>query len=158
MNGGAHVYTVEHLEHERVIDLPSLTNDEAVDLGLTTIEVIRERDLPLAVEIVVRGSVVFRATLKSTGPDNDVWLRGKAAVALHFAEPSLLVKLRHLESGVPFHARDDVDHDEMRAFGGSIPLRVLGNVVGTLTVSGEPDEIDHLIAEQSLRRYVERRS
>lgn len=150
------MYTVEQLEHEGVIDLPSLTNDEAVDLGLTAIEVIRERDLDLAVEIVVRGSVVFRVTLKSTGPDNDVWLRGKAAVALHFAEPSLLVKLRHFEQGAPFHARDDVDHDAMRAFGGSIPLRVRGEVVGTLTVSGEPDEIDHLTAHESLRRYAQR--
>ena len=41
----------------------------------------------------------------------------------------------------------------MRAFGGSILLRVGNDVVRTLTMSGEPDELDHESAEQALRRF-----
>jgi uncharacterized protein (UPF0303 family) len=101
---------------------------------------------------------MFRAKLKNTGPDNDFWLDAKAAVATRFAEPSLLVKLRHLEAGTPFEDRADVDHSRLRAHGGSVPLRNGDEVVGTITVSGEPDVIDHEVAAEALRRYLRLRA
>ena len=70
-----------------------------------------------------------------------------------FGEPSLLVRLRHREAGTPFDERDDIDHELFKAHGGSIPLRVNGVLVGTLTMSGEPDAIDHEAAAEALMRY-----
>jgi uncharacterized protein (UPF0303 family) len=148
-------YSVAELEKHAALQLPSLTNDEAVDLGLVAVEVIRERDANLAVDIVLRGDLVFRAKLKRTGPDNDPWLAGKAAVALQFGEPSLLVKMRHVEAGTQFTDLD-LDHGLLKAHGGSIPLRVEGEIVGTLTMSGEPDAIDHETAFEALTRYLAR--
>jgi uncharacterized protein (UPF0303 family) len=147
------VYTVAELEKHAAIQLPSLTNDEAVDLGLVAVQVIRERDVSLAVDIVLEGDLVFRAKLKSTGPGNDPWLAGKAAVAMQFGEPSLLVKMRHVEAGTQFTDLD-LDHGVLKAHGGSIPLRVDGNIVGTLTMSGEPDAIDHETAFEAITRYL----
>lgn len=147
-------FTVEELERLNDVELPSLTNDEAVDLGLVAVALIREWDLNLAVDVVVHDDLVFRAKLKSTGPGNDRWLTGKAAVVRRFGEPSLLVRSRHLASGAAFEDRDDVDHGALKAFGGSVPLRVAGELVGTLTVSGEPDAVDHEVAAEALRRYV----
>ncbi len=149
-------YTVSELEAEAVFDVDAFDNDDAVDLGLAGVEVIDERGLNLAVRIVLRGDVVFQAKLGTTGAGNDPWLAGKAAVAEHFGEPSLLVKLRHLEAGTPFEEVDGFDHTVMRAHGGAIPLRVRGEVVGTITMSGEPDVIDHATAAEALRRYLER--
>ena len=150
-------YTVADLERERVFDVPSLDNDDAVDLGLAALEVIDERELNLAVRIVLRGDIVFQAKLGASGPGNDPWLAGKAAVAERFGEPSLLVRLRHEEAGTPFAERADVDHDLLRAHGGSIPLRVSGEIVGTITTSGEPDVVDHATAAEAIRRYLEAR-
>lgn len=149
-------YTVADLEAEPVFDVESFDNDDAVDLGLTAVEVIDEREFNLAVRIVLRGDVVFSAKLGATGPQNDPWLIGKAAVAEHFGEPSMLVKLRHLEAGTPFDQVEGLDHSVMRAAGGSIPLRVSGEVVGSITMSGEPDVIDHATAAETLRRYLAR--
>ena len=59
-----------------------------------------------------------------------------------------LSKLQLLSSNCPRH-----EHTNMRAFGGSILLRVGNDVVRTLTMSGEPDELDHESAEQALRRF-----
>jgi len=148
-------YTVADLEYLTELDFDSFTNDDAVDLGLTAVEVISEWDLNLAVDIVLAGDLVFRAKLGNTGPDNDPWLRMKAATAMRFGEPSLLVRRRHEEAGTPFEDRDDVDHDAFKAHGGSIPLKVNGEVVGTITVSGEPDAIDHEVAAEALRRFLE---
>ena len=147
-------YTVAELEREGVFDVPSFDNDDAVDLGLTAVEVIDERELDLAVRIVLRGDIVFQAKLGASGPGNDAWLAGKAAVAERFGEPSLLVRRRHEEAGTPFEERTDVDHTLLRAHGGSIPLFVDGELVGTITTSGEPDVVDHATSAEAVRRYL----
>jgi len=148
-------FTAADLEYLNDISFDSFTNDDAVDLGLVAVEVISEWDLSLAVDIVLDGDLVFRAKLKTTGPGNDPWLRMKAATALRFGEPSLLVRRRHEEAGTPFEERDDIDHEAFKAHGGSIPLRVGGVVIGTITVSGEPDAIDHEVAAEAIRRFLE---
>ena len=147
-------YTVADLEYLNELELPSLGNDDAVALGLSAVNVIREWGLSLAVDIVVGDDLVFRAKLKSTNAGNDLWLAGKAATALRFGEPSLMVKLRHLEAGTPFADRDDIDHERFKAHGGSIPLRVAGVILGTITMSVEPDAIDHEAAAEALSRHL----
>ena len=147
-------YVAADLEYLNELTLPRMTNDDAVALGLCAVEVIREWDLSLAVDVVIGGDLVFRAKLKDTNADNDPWLAGKAATATRFGEPSLLVKLRHLEAGTPFADRADIDHEIFKAHGGSIPLRVSGVVIGSITVSGEPDVIDHEAAAEALSRYI----
>jgi uncharacterized protein (UPF0303 family) len=148
------VYTAADVVAQPAIDVPSFDNDDAVQLGLLALEVIRERDLNLAVRVVLRGDLVFQAKVKATGPGNDPWLAGKAAVAETFGEPSLLVKLRDQEAGTPFEQRTDVDHDALKAHGGSIPIRVAGQVVGTITTSGEPDVVDHQTAAEAVARFL----
>lgn len=148
------LFTVNDVVAQPTIDLPSFDNDDGVDLGLVAIAVIRERNVNLAVRIVLRGDVVFQAKLKSTGVGNDPWLAGKAAVVHLFGEPSLLVKLRHEQAGTPFDERDDVDHDVLKAHGGSSPIRVNGELVGSITTSGEPDVVDHAATAEAVRRYL----
>jgi uncharacterized protein (UPF0303 family) len=147
------VFTLEQLEESAPLDLGHVTNDDAVDLGLTALEVASERGLSLAIEIVLEGDVVFRVKLAQTGPENDPWLTGKAAVARHFGVPSLLVR-RRLEAAGETVSDHGLDPEHYRAHGGAIPLRAGGIVVGTLTASGAPDVVDHDVATEALRRYV----
>jgi uncharacterized protein (UPF0303 family) len=147
------VFTVEDLEAVPPLDRASFDNEDAVDLGLIAVGVIRHHGANLAVRIVLRGDPVFVAKLGTTGPGNDPWLAGKAAVAERFGEPSLLVRRRHEEAGTPFADRTDVDHDVFRAHGGSVPIFVAGEVVGTITMSGEPDVVDHALVAEAIRRH-----
>ncbi|MET0780541.1 MAG: heme-binding protein [Microbacterium sp.] len=149
------VFTVADLEAVAPFSHESFDNDAAVSLGLAAVGVIRKHGANLAVRIVLRGDAVFVAKLGTTGPGNDPWLAGKAAVAERFAEPSLLVRRRHEAAGTPFEDRSDLDHDVFRAHGGSVPIFVNGEVVGTITMSGEPDVIDHALAAEAIRRYHE---
>ncbi|MGV8911063.1 MAG: heme-binding protein [Rhodoglobus sp.] len=155
MNRPLPEFTIADLEYLNLVDCVRLSNDDAVALGLFAVQVIKEWDLNLAVEIVIGGDVVFRAKMKDTNTENDPWLAGKAAAAVRFEEPSLLVKLRHLAEGAPFEDRADVDHELIKAHGGSIPLRVDGDIVGTLTMSGEPDVLDHEAAAEALARFLD---
>lgn len=147
-------YTVADLEYLNDLDFGSFTSDDAVDLGFITVELIREWDLNLSVDILIDEYLVFRARLGSTGPGNDPWLAGKAATVRRFGEASYLVKMRHLEAGTPFEERADVDHEVFKAHGGSIPIKVGGEVVATITTSGEPDAVDHEISAEAVRRFL----
>ena len=150
------VYTSADIDPEGLV-AASFENDDAVELGLVAVQAIRDADRNLAVRIVLRGDVVFQAKLGTTGPGNDPWLAGKAAVAERFGEPSLRVRRTHEEAGTPFAERDDVDHETFKAHGGAVPIRVAGEVVGTVTMSGEPDVIDHQVVTEAVRRYLAQR-
>jgi uncharacterized protein (UPF0303 family) len=147
------VFTIADLEAVPPFDLASFDNEDAVNLGLIAVGVIRHHGANLAVRIVLGGDAVFVAKLGTTGPGNDPWLAGKAAVAERFGEPSLLVRRRHDEAGTPFADRTDVDHDALRAHGGSVPIFVNGQVAGSITMSGEPDVVDHALVAEAIRRY-----
>ena len=147
------VFTVADLEAVPPFDRGSFDNDDAVSLGLVAVEVVRHHRANLAVRIVLRGDAVFVAKLGTTGAGNDPWLAGKAAVAERFGEPSLLVRRRHEAAGTPFADRDDIDHDALRAHGGAVPIFVGGEVVGSITMSGEPDVVDHALVAETIRRY-----
>jgi uncharacterized protein (UPF0303 family) len=150
------VFTVADLEAQPALDVAAFTNDDAVDLGLITVAVIRERGLNLSVKIVLHDDIAFQARLGTTGPGNDEWLEGKARVVHRFGEPSLLVRRRHEEAGTPFEERADVDHDTFKAHGGSMPIRAGGEIVGTITTSGEPDVVDHEVTSEAIRRFLAR--
>lgn len=145
-------FTIAELD-EVSYDFDEFTNDDAVNLGLTAVEVITEWELNLAVDIVLRGDLVFRAKVGTTGPGNDPWLAGKAAVAREHGVPSLLVRRRFEERGEEF-PETVIEGVELKAHGGSIPILVNGEVVGTITTSGEPDVLDHAAAAEALRRYT----
>jgi uncharacterized protein (UPF0303 family) len=63
---------------------------------------------------------------------------------------------RRLEASGQTVADVGLDPDAYRAHGGSIPLRAGGEIVGTITASGEPDVVDHDVAAEALRRFLER--
>lgn len=148
-------FSIDDLEPLARLDFGVFTNEDAVDLGLCAVEIITERELDLAVDVIIDDYLVFRARLGSTGPGNDPWLAGKAAVAVHFEEPSLLVRRRHEATGQTV-ADFGLDPDVYRAHGGSVPLRAGGRIVGTITISGEPDVIDHEVASDAVKRFLDR--
>ncbi len=143
--------TTAELE-EVAFDFAQFSNDDAVNLGLAAVEVITEWDLNLAVDIILGSDLVFRAKLGTTGPDNDPWLAGKAAVARIHGVPSLLVRRRHEAAGTTY-PDELVDGVVPRAHGGAVPILVDGAVVGTITLSGEPDVLDHAACVEALRRF-----
>lgn len=150
-------YTLEQLEAAGRIELDHFTSEDALELGTLAAVVTKEWGLSLSVDILIGDYLVYRARLGTTGLGNDVWLSGKAAVVRHFGDSSLLVKLRQEATGIPF-TELPLDHEVMKAHGGSIPIYVDGAMVATITMSGEPDVVDHEAATEALRRFVELRS
>jgi uncharacterized protein (UPF0303 family) len=146
-------YTANDLEAAGRVDLAHFSKEDAFELGTIAAQLIIEWGVSLAVDIVIGDDLVYRAKLGNTNKGNDEWLAGKAAVARHFGDSSLLVRLRQEATGVPFTDLA-LDHSAMKAHGGSIPLYVGGDLVGTITMSGEPDVVDHETCNVAVSRYV----
>ncbi|MCU1596978.1 MAG: hypothetical protein JWQ47_717 [Glaciihabitans sp.] len=146
-------FTLEDLVKVDRVELAHFSKEDAFELGTIAAGVIQEWGVNLAVDVVIGDDIVYRAKFGTTGKGNDEWLAGKAAAATHFGEPSLLVKLRQQATGVPFEDLD-LDHSTIKAHGGAIPLFVAGELVGTITMSGEPDVVDHDVNSEAVTRYL----
>jgi len=146
--------TLGELEAIDAIEFPQMDNETAVRLGEVAVQTIRDRQLSLAVDIVLSGDLVFRAKLGKTSAVNNPYLAGKAALALHFGTNSLLTRLRLEAAGTPLESVAGAESKRMFLYGGSLPIKVAGEIVGTITMSGETDVVDHLTAVAAVRRFL----
>ncbi|MGA5822894.1 heme-degrading domain-containing protein [Kitasatospora sp. NPDC094028] len=149
---GAETPDIAELERQqRELQFPSFDLDDAWRLGSLIVAVARERALAVTVDIRHGEQQAFHAALPGTSPDNDDWIRRKAAVVRRFGEASYLVGERYRAKGRAF----DLDPSRYAAHGGSFPLSVRGTgLVGTVTVSGLPQLADHRLVTECLARYL----
>jgi uncharacterized protein (UPF0303 family) len=147
-------FTIDQLEADaQALVFDSFDQDSAYALGTLAAELIRERELQLAVQIVIGDHIVYKAALGEVGEGTTDWLRRKSNVAKLEGVPSLLVRLRHEAEGTTFADRG-LDEAEFAGHGGSFPIVVDGTLVGTITASGEPDVVDHDVVVTALRSYL----
>lgn len=127
----------------------SFDQEAAYALGTLAAEIVRERGFALAVQVVIGDHIVYKAALGGVEQGTTDWLRRKANVAVEAGVPSLLVRRRAEARGEePFEDADHASH------GGAFPILVDGEVVGTITGSGQPDVVDHDVVVSALRSYL----
>lgn len=147
-------FTPDEIESDlAAFSFDSFDQEAAYALGTLAAELVRERELTLSVQIVLGDHIVYKAALGGVPQGTTEWLRRKSNVAKEERVPSLLVRLRE-ESGDTRFSDKDLGEADFAVSGGSFPLLVDGEVVGTLTLSGEPDVVDHSIAVAALRSYL----
>ncbi|WP_445524383.1 heme-degrading domain-containing protein [Streptomyces cyslabdanicus] len=151
--------SVEDLEaQERRLVLPRFTHDDAWALGSLLVELARERQAPVAVDIHRAGQQLFHAALPGSTPDNDAWIARKRRVVERYGCASYLVGARFRAKGTTFEASSRLDPDRYAAHGGSFPLHVEGaGVIGAVTVSGLPQIEDHRMVVEALERFLAQR-
>ncbi len=149
-------YTPEELlaEEDR-LRLPSLSNDDAVGLGLVMMRRARERDLPLVIEIRRGPQVLFRVALPGSSPDNDAWVAAKVRVVERFGHSTMYERVRHEAKGTSFPEATSLRLPEYAAHGGGFPLSVTGTgVVGVVVVSGLPQVEDHRFVVECIEGFL----
>ncbi|MCM2419558.1 heme-degrading domain-containing protein [Streptomyces sp. RKAG293] len=140
---------------ERDLVLASFTNDDAWRLGCLLVDLAREREAPVTVDIRRGSQQLFHYALEGTSPDNDAWLARKSRVAERYGASSYLVGARFRAKGTTFEESSRLDPNLYAAHGGAVPLRVAGvGIVGTAAVSGLPQSEDHALVVEALSRFV----
>lgn len=145
----------ELLAQEEQLVFRTFTHEDAWALGSLLVQLARERELPVAVDIRRGDQQLFHHARPGTSPDNGFWIERKNNVVRRFGHSSLLVGQRHRDRGTTFEESTRLPLDTYAAHGGAFPVTVVGvGVVGTVTVSGLPQVEDHNLVIEALRRFL----
>ena len=140
------------------LQFESFSKDDALELGFLLVELGRQRNHPIAIDITKGEQVLFHAALEGATPDNERWIRAKQRTASRYEVPSLLVGLRARAAGRRIEDNAWFDQLEFAAHGGSFPVYLRGTgAVGTVTVSGLPQKADHELVVEALTEFLGRR-
>ncbi|MCL6669797.1 heme-degrading domain-containing protein [Streptomyces panaciradicis] len=148
--------SLEELQaQQRRLVFRRFTYEDAWALGSLLVELARERQAPVAIDIHRAGQQLFHAALPGSAPDNDAWIARKRRVVERYGEASYLVGARFRAKGTTFEDSSRLDPDRYAAHGGSFPITVEGvGVIGAVTVSGLPQLQDHRFVVEALEEFL----
>ncbi len=142
-------------EQEARLQFIHFTNDDAWQLGGLLVDLARESAAPVVIDIRRNGQQLFHYALPGTSADNDSWVERKCAVVNRFGHSSYLVGLRYRLAGRSLDNQPWLDPRLYAAHGGAFPITVVGvGVVGTVAVSGLPQEDDHQMLVDAIERFL----
>jgi uncharacterized protein (UPF0303 family) len=145
------------LAEEQILKLPSLSNSDAIEIGQIAVTLGSQRKLPIAIEVRIGEWIVFRASLEGSKPENDWWIRRKAAVVMLKKHSTMFERVSAEESGVDWYQENFVTDATHAIHGGAIPLVTDESFRGILIISGLPQVEDHLLGVEVLTEYLARK-
>jgi uncharacterized protein (UPF0303 family) len=143
------------LQEEQELQFMKFNEDVAWELGNQLVELARNRNLPVTVDITRGTHQLFHAALRGTSPDNDEWVKRKVRLVYRFGHSSFYVGQTLKSKGKSIEQAYLISETEFAPHGGCFPIIVKDTgIVGTVTVSGLPQEEDHKLAVEALRNYL----
>lgn len=142
-------------KEEQELRFSAFTNETALQVGLAIIDEARSLGKSITVEIYRQGQRLFAHAMAGTTAENEDWIRRKNNVVRHYGQSSWRVALQARQEGTTIEDRDGLSLSDYVGAGGGFPLHVEGEgMIGTITVSGLPDQEDHDLLISALRRYL----
>ena len=145
------------LEEEEVLKLPSLTNNDALEIGEIAATLGKQRKLPVAIEVRIGEWVVFHASLEGSKPENDWWIGKKVRVVMMKQHSTMYERVLAEELGIDWYKENKVEDDTHAIHGGALPLITPAGFSGILIISGLPQVDDHLFAVEVLTEFLARK-
>ncbi|HTX72956.1 MAG TPA: heme-degrading domain-containing protein [Rectinemataceae bacterium] len=140
---------------ERELQFDHFSNDDALALGLSLVELARTRGLQIAIDISRGQQQLFHFACAGSSADNDAWIIRKNRVVSRFGRSSLAVGTSLARDGTGIESKYYVSAFEYSPHGGAFPIILRGTgPIGTVTVSGLPQEEDHALVVEALRAYL----
>lgn len=143
------------LQEEQELQFTRFNEEVAWELGGQLVEMARNRNLPVTIDITRGTHQLFHAALRGTSPDNDEWVKRKVRLVYRFGHSSFYIGQLLKSKGKTIEQSYLVSESEYAPHGGCFPVIVKGTgIVGTITVSGLPQEEDHKLVVEALRKYL----
>jgi uncharacterized protein (UPF0303 family) len=143
------------LQEEQELQFTRFNEGTAWEIGSLLVEHARSGNLPVAIDITRGGHQLFHASLPGTSPDNDEWIRRKVRLVYRFGHSSFYMGQLLKSKGKSIEQAYLISEMEYAPHGGSFPVIVEGTgMVGTITVSGLPQEEDHKLVIQAIKEYL----
>ena len=127
----------------------------AWQLGSQMVERAMRENLPVTIDITRGQQQLFHFSMPGTSADNDEWVKRKVRLVNRFGHSSFYMGQLLKHKGKTIEQSYLISESEFAAHGGCFPIIVKGTgVVGTITVSGLPQEEDHKLVIEALRNYL----
>jgi uncharacterized protein (UPF0303 family) len=143
------------LAEEELLQFATFSNEDALALGAMLVEAARTAALPVTIDIRRGDQQLFHAALPGTTADNDAWIERKVRVVRRFGRSSFAVGTALRLDGRTIEDTYLLPEAEYAPHGGAFPVTVKDvGVVGTVAVSGLPQEDDHAFVVGVLREFL----
>jgi len=144
------------LAEEELLQFTTFSNEDALALGGLLVEAARAGALPVTIDVRRGDQQLFHAAMPGTSADNDAWIERKIRVVRRFGRSSFAVGTALRLDGRTIEDTYLLDEAEYAPHGGAFPVTVKDvGVVGTVAVSGLPQEEDHAFVVAGLREFLD---
>ena len=143
------------LQEEQELQFAKFNEDTAWQLGSQLVELSLSKGLPVTIDITRGIHQLFHVSLRGTSADNDEWVKRKVRLVYRFGHSSFYIGQLLKIKGKSIEQAYLIPEGEYAPHGGCFPILLKGTgMVGTITVSGLPQEEDHKLVVQALRNYL----
>jgi uncharacterized protein (UPF0303 family) len=150
--------TIQLLNEELILTLPSLDLSGALEIGEIAKSLGQARNLPIAVEVRLLDWMTYHASLPGSTPENDWWMSRKARVVMLKQHSTMYERVSAEELGVDWHKENNLLDETHAIHGGGLPLITKDEgFVGILLISGLPQVEDHLLGVEVLTEFLARK-
>ena len=145
------------LQLEQELQFVKFNETTAWQIGSQLVEHGRKEKLPITIDIMRGTHQLFHASLPGTSADNDEWVKRKVRLVYRFGHSSFYVGQLLKSKGKSIEEAYLLSESEYAPHGGCFPIIVKDTgMVGTITVSGLPQEEDHKLVVRAIRNYLAR--
>ena len=150
--------TIQLLNEEQILILPSLNLTGALEIGEIAKSLGQMKNLPLAVEVRLLDWIIYHASLPGSKSENQWWIDRKARVVMLKHHSTLYERVSAEERGVDWHKENNLLDETHAIHGGGLPLITKDDgFVGVLLISGLPQVEDHLLGVEVLIEFLARK-
>ena len=143
------------LQEEQDLQFERFDELMAWKLGSQLVDRAVEKGLAITIDITRGKHQVFHAALPGTSADNDEWIKRKVRLVYRFGHSSFYMGQLLKSKGKRIDEAYLIPESLYAPHGGCFPILVKGTgMVGTITVSGLPQEEDHKLVTQVIREFL----
>ena len=145
------------LQEEQDLQFERFDENTAWELGSAIFKRASQENLSITINITRGGHQIFHAARPGTSADNDEWVKRKTKLAYRFEHSSFYIGQMLKSKGKTLEQAYYISENEFAAHGGCFPILIKGvGMVGTVTISGLPQEEDHRIVVEEIRKFLEK--
>jgi len=142
---------------EEELQFDSFTNETALQIGLGLIDQAKLENKSITIDIRKGEQQLFHYAFPGTSADNDDWVMRKARVVNRFGVSSYRMEIELRAAGTTLAERYSLSPSLYAPYNGAYPIYARGfGVIGTIAVSGLPDDQDHKLITSVLRNILKR--
>ena len=146
----------ELLRQEEELQFNYFNEDTAWQIGNMFVKEAINKKLPISIDITRGIQQLFHASRPGASADNDVWIKRKIRLVTRFGHSSFYMGQYLKSCGKSIEEMYLLPESEYAPHGGCFPIIIKNSgVIGTIAVSGLPQEDDHKLVVQILREYLD---